>query len=102
MRLLVKLALAAGALWAVWSFVPVGGRTVEERWRRAPSARAFAARGWSEVVGHLRGSDPVRRAPARQEPRAARPSSHDPRPAEGHTDADRRAVDRLVADRLRE
>jgi hypothetical protein len=102
MRLLVKLALAAGALWAVWSFVPVGGRTVEERWRTAPSAQAFALRGWSEIVARVRGGDPARRAPARPDPRAARPPARDARPAEGHTDSDRRAVDRLVADRLRE
>jgi hypothetical protein len=44
-RVALKLALAAGALWAVWTFVPIRGRTLAERWRAAPGAAAFVERG---------------------------------------------------------
>jgi hypothetical protein len=102
MRLLLKLALAAAALWAVWSFVPVGGRTLADRWRAAPDARAFAEHGWHEVAARLGESRPARPPPARPQARSPERPARDARPAEGHTDADRRAVDRIVAESLRE
>lgn len=102
MRFLLKLALAAAALWAVWSFVPMGGRTLADRWRAAPDARAFAERGWREIASRVEGPRPTRPSPARPQARAPERPARDARPAEGHTDADRRAVDRIVADSLRE
>ncbi len=93
-RLVLKLALAAGALWAVWTFVPVHGRTLAERWRAAPSGAAFVERGWDEAAHAFR--RPASKPQARQKP--APPQ----RPTEGHTDADRRAVDRILSDRLDE
>jgi hypothetical protein len=97
MRTVLKLALAAGAIWAVWSFVPVGGRTLEARWRASPDAAAFAGRGLRELRAWL--------APAAAPERARagdRPAPADRRPREGHSEEDRLAVDRLVAERLRE
>ena len=93
-RLALKLALAAGALWALWTFVPVRGRTLADRWRAAPTAAAFLERGWDEATAALAGR-PASRPQARQKP--APPAQ---RPTEGHTDADRRAVERLLSERL--
>jgi hypothetical protein len=90
-RLALKLALAGVALWAVWSFVPLRGRTLADRWRAAPDAVAFAERGWTELAGLAKGAP---KPQARQKPTPAQ------RPTEGHTEADRRAVDRILSDRL--
>jgi hypothetical protein len=89
-RLALKLALAAAAVWAVWTFVPLRGRTLAQRWDAAPSVPAFLERAWAEVGG----------GPARPEARPG-PAAR-ARPTEGHTEADRREVDRLVAERLAE
>jgi hypothetical protein len=92
-RLALKLALAAGALWAVWTFVPVRGRTLADRWRAAPDAAIFVERGWDEA-SHAFAGKPAPRPQARQKPAPAQ------RPTEGHTEADRKAVDRLLSERL--
>jgi hypothetical protein len=101
MRTLLKLALAAGVLWAVWSFVPVGGRTLETRWRASPDAGTFAARGWRELRAWL-APPPAATPDGRRRAGADRPAPAGRRPEEGHTDADRRAVDRLLAERLQD
>ncbi len=88
----VKLALAAAAVWAVASFVPVHGRTLAERWREAGDLGTFVERGWAEANGA------APRAPSRAQ---ARSPSRD-RPTEGHTEADRRAIDRILSERLGE
>lgn len=93
-RLALKLALAAAALWALWTFVPVHGRTLAERWRHAPTAAAFVERGWDEAARAFPGKPAPRPPQARQKPAPA------PRPTEGHTEADRRAVDRILSERL--
>ncbi len=90
-RLALKLTLAAAAVWAVWTFVPIHGRTLAQRWDAAPSGRAFLQRGWAELSG----------GPARPQARTTRPGARE-RPTEGHTDADRREVDRLLSERLSE
>lgn len=94
-RLALKLALAAAALWAVWTFVPVRGRTLAERWRAAGNLAAFVERGVAEVTGR-------RAAPARPQARTPKAGDARERPSEGHSDADRRAVDRLLSERLSE
>ncbi len=93
LRLALKLALAAGALWAVWQFVPVHGRTLADRWRAAPSAATFADRSWDEASRAFAGR-PAPRPQARQKPAPGQ------RPTEGHTDADRQAVDRILSEHL--
>ena len=90
-RLALKLALAGAALWAVWSFVPLRGRTLGDRWRAAPDGVAFVERGWAELAGVARGAP---RPQARQKPAPGQ------RPTEGHTEADRKAVERILTDRL--
>lgn len=94
-RLALKLAVAAAALWAVWTFVPVHGRTLADRWRDAGDLGAFLERGLAEAKG--RPSPPVK--PQARSPRAPEPRE---RPAEGHSEADRAAVDRLLSERLSE
>ena len=89
-RLAIKLALSAAVLWAVWSFVPLHGRTLEDRWRAARDPAAFAERGWVELKGAAKGAQ---RPQARQKPVPDHPT-------EGHTEADRKAVDRILSDRL--
>jgi hypothetical protein len=94
-RLALKLSLAAAALWTVWTFVPVRGRTLAERWRAAPDASAFVERGWAEARGAF-SSKPAAKPQARQKPAPGQ------RPTEGHTEADRRALDRILVDHLGE
>jgi len=86
-RLALKLALAAAAVWAVWTFVPLQGRTLAQRWDANPSAAAFLEGAWAELRG-----------PARPQARPG-PAAR-ARPNEGHTEADRREVERLLAERL--
>jgi hypothetical protein len=106
LRVLLKVLLAAAALAAVWAFVPIGGRTMSDRWHRARSASEFVDRTWAEVHGEARPTRP--RAPANHTQSAApraqarAGSSQVARPVEGHTDADRKALDRIVTDHLDE
>lgn len=91
-RLALKLAVAAAAVWALWSFVPIRGRTLEDRWRASGDVVTFLRRAGDEIAG--------RRTPPK--PQARSPKGGDPRerPSEGHTEKDRAAVDRLLSDRL--
>jgi hypothetical protein len=113
-RLLLAAAFAA-ILLAVGAFVPVNGRTLVERWNAAPSATQFAARGWSEAVAgwdRLWGK-PSSKPALRQGPknagttRTGQPATSPahkpaPEPVEHHTDADRTAIDRIVAEHAAE
>jgi hypothetical protein len=89
-RVALKLALAAAALWAVWSFVPIAGRTLDDRWRAAGSLSRFVDRAVAEATA----------GPGRPRPQARQAPAPAPRPTEGHTEADRRAVERILAERL--
>ncbi|HEU4384052.1 MAG TPA: hypothetical protein VFR85_11205 [Anaeromyxobacteraceae bacterium] len=105
---LLKWGVAAAALWAVVAFVPVGGRTVLDRWRAASGPGDFVTRTAAEIergVRRLAGRSqaPSREAQARSTVRpapAARPGQPTP-PAEHHTDADRKALDAIVAEHAR-
>jgi hypothetical protein len=94
LRLLVKLALAAAAVAAVWSWVPVGERTMADRWRAASTPGLFLDRIVTELRGREAGERPI--------PRATPGRPGRPRPAEAHSDADRRALERILSDRLDE
>ncbi|HUL60928.1 MAG TPA: hypothetical protein VLU43_16730 [Anaeromyxobacteraceae bacterium] len=93
---LAKLAAVLAALWAAWAFVPVHGRTLADRWRAAPTAGAFAGSAWRELSGG--GDHPP--APGPRARQGDRRPARDARPAESHSDADRRAVDRILSDHL--
>jgi len=96
LRLLVKLALAAAAVAAMWTWVPVKGRTMGERWTRSASAGVFVDRTWAELTGAA-----ATRLPARPQARGTTPRDRvGERPVERHSDDDRRAVDRILADEL--
>ncbi len=105
---LLRWAVVAAALAAVASFVPVGGRTVRDRWRASAGPGDFALRALGEVwQGGRRllpgAPEPSRDAQARAAPRPAapaRPGQGTP-PAEHHTEADRKALDAIVAERAR-
>ena len=94
-----------GALGYAICFVPLRGRTVLDRWNAAPSASAFAARGWREgkvalglekeaaKASRAQGSRPARPAPAQ----GSRPQA----PVEHHSADDQAALDRIVAESAR-
>jgi hypothetical protein len=94
LRLLVKLALAAGAIAAIWAWVPVGERTMADRWRAAATPGLFLDRTLAELVGREAGGRPIPR------PQQRRPAGE--RPEEAHSDSDRRALERILSDRLDE
>jgi len=114
-RLLLAAALAA-ILLAVGAFVPVNGKTLVERWNAAPSATQFASRGWSEVVtgwDRLWGVKPSGKPALRQgsktsgtsrtgQPGTTAGQKPAPEPVEHHTEADRSAIDRIVAEHAAE
>jgi hypothetical protein len=98
-RVALKLLLAAAAVAAVWCFVPVKGRTLAERWGRARTAEEFVER----TVGDLRGrAEPAvaahPHAPAHGTAQAGGAAPQ--RPTESHSEADRKALDRVLSDHL--
>ena len=85
-RLLLAVAVAA-ILLLVGAFVPVNGKTLVDRWNAAsskPSSKAAASR--------------VSPAARQARPPGASPEKVLPEPVEHHTEADRDAVDRIVAE----
>ena len=97
-KLLFGLLLLAGLAWAA-AFVPIHGRTVEDRWKSARSPADFLERGFDEAkvaLGLVK--PPVRTAKtAKAAPHAARRAA----PAEDLSEKDRAAMDRLVAEHAR-
>jgi len=91
MAKLLGVLLVAGALAAVAALVPVGGRTVLDRWDAARTPGEFASRGWAEIAGAAGPHEPSRKAHGK----AARKGQ----PVERVSDADRAALERIVADR---
>lgn len=108
LRVLLKVLLAAAALAAVWAFVPIHGRTLADRWHRARDASEFVDRAWAEARGEAHPSPRARTSPGGHAPAApasrtqARTGPQPGRPAESHTDADRKALDRIVSEHLDE
>jgi len=85
-RLLLAVAVAA-ILLLVGAFVPVNGKTLVDRWNAAsakPSSKGTASR--------------VTPTARQARPPGAPPEKAVPEPVEHHTDADRNAVDRIVAE----
>ncbi|MCX5731160.1 MAG: hypothetical protein NTY18_07380 [Deltaproteobacteria bacterium] len=85
-RLLLAAAVAA-ILLAVAAFVPVNGRTLVERWNGASVTRPSPRPGPKGPAGTRTAQSGL---PSGQKPA--------PEPVEHHTEADRSAVDRIVAE----
>ncbi|MGC3997394.1 MAG: hypothetical protein QM767_07770 [Anaeromyxobacter sp.] len=108
-RVALKLALAAAVLAAVWAFVPIGGRTLSDRWKRARTPVDFVERGWAELRGPSAPPAADEQAPPRRPPAgkpaqrqaAAPPPARKP-PVETHSEADRKALDRLLSQELQQ
>lgn len=83
-RVLLAAAVAA-ILVLVGAFVPVGGKTLFERWNGPPTSAPRTA---------PKGPSPARTAQGPGAPARKRP----PEPVEHHTEADRSAIDRIVAE----
>lgn len=96
---LVKAAVLLGALAAFVFLLPFGGRTLADRWRASSGAEDFARRTWAE----MKGAPDAEKPPAHRAPhgpaRAGEATAGD-RPVESHSDADRRALDKLVGEHL--
>lgn len=99
MAKLVGFLLVLGALAAAVAIVPVGGRTVLDRWRKAPSAAAFATRVWGEAAVAAGLENPPPRKAGRAGAGHGRAPAHRAPPVERHTAADREALERIVAER---
>lgn len=98
LRLALKIMLAGAALAAVWAFVPIGGRTMATRWDRAANAGDFVDRTWAELHGPPRRTAQKPRAPQHAQGRAPAGA----RPSEGHTEADRQELDRILSGHLQD
>ncbi len=96
---LVKAAILLGALAAFVFLLPFGGRTLADRWRAADGAQDFATRTWAEMRGTPAPEKGPRKPAGKAQARAGeRPGA--PAPVEGHTEADRKALDRLLDQHL--
>jgi hypothetical protein len=95
LKLLLALALLAG-LGAAFALAPLHGRTMLDRWHASRSPRDFLERGLIEAKASF-GAEAQRPHPARAASKPARPA-RPPRPAERHTEQDRAALDRIVAE----
>jgi hypothetical protein len=98
LRLVLKLALAGAALWAIWAFVPFGGRTLADRWAAAASPSAFLDTTWAEMKGAPAAERGAKATARARSPRTMRPAA----PSERHTEDDRQAVDRILSEHLGE
>jgi hypothetical protein len=99
-RVALKLLLAAAALAAVWCFVPVKGRTLAERWGRARTPGEFAERAWTDLRGQPALPSPARPPRASGHPTAQARAAPAPRPTESHSEADRKALDKVLSQHL--
>jgi hypothetical protein len=105
---LLKWAMVLAALGVVVALVPVGGRTLLARWQAARSPSQFVAGAWDEIeraLARLAGGWAEPRASSRGQARGAArpppPAPARPPPVERHTEADRSAVDAIVAEHAR-
>jgi hypothetical protein len=100
LKLGVLLGLVAGFLF----LLPFGGRTLFDRWRAARGPADFAARTWAEMQGRQPASPGAPAAPRKGKagkPAGAAEPAPD-RPLETTTEADRKALDKLLDQHLAE
>lgn len=100
-KLAIALALLVGLAAAV-ALVPLRGRTVLDRWNASRGVGEFVERSYREAKVALGGRPerprPGRAHPARPPPKQQARSSRPATPTEDHSDADRAAVDRIIAE----
>jgi hypothetical protein len=110
---LLKAALLLGAVAALLFLLPLGGRTLADRWRAADGAGDFAARSWAELRrAAAPEKGPARKPGARAQARVGekgqaaagkdQPGGRAPAaaPEEGVTEAERRQLERLLGQHL--
>jgi hypothetical protein len=103
MMKLVRTAVLMIVLAAAWAYLPFGGRSLRDRWEGSAGVLDFVGRTWAEMRGVAPGRSTGRSSPARAQARAApRPGRPGERPAEGVTDDERRALDQLLTEHLRD
>jgi hypothetical protein len=100
LKLLFGLVLLGALAFAV-AFVPLHGRTVLDRWNAAPTASAFLARGWREAKVALGPETEPAKGTRAQAAKPGRPPPRPAAPTEHHSEADRAAIDRIVAESAR-
>jgi hypothetical protein len=94
LRLAFSLLLAGAFLLAVWTWVPIGGRTLSARWHASAGVTDFSRRTLAELgVGEAPRPAPGARARTAPRDRAER--------SERVSEADRQALERRLADELR-
>jgi len=103
LRLAVLLGFVAGFLF----LLPIGGRTLFDRWQAAGGVEDFAARTWAELRGLVPPASPgapaaPRKGKAGRPPGSAAPEPATDRPLESTTEADRKALDKLLGQHLAE
>jgi hypothetical protein len=103
-RSVIRLAVLIGLIAGVVYFLPLGGRTMVDRWRSSRDAADFAARAWAELRGAPAPRPSVPPVPPAA-PRTGKPgkpgtgAAAEPapdQPLETTTDADRKALDKLL------
>jgi hypothetical protein len=85
-RLLLAVAVAA-ILFLVGAFVPIDGKTLVERWNGKSAAKVSQRPA-------TKGASPARQGPGS----SAAGQKRAPQPVEHHTEEDRSAIDRIVAE----
>jgi hypothetical protein len=94
-KLVVGLVLLLG-LAAAAALVPLRGRMVLDRWSASRGPRDVVERSYHEAkaAAGLEPERPARARPARPPKPQARPAT----PTEGHSEADRAALERIIAE----
>jgi hypothetical protein len=98
LRFLFGLVLVS-LIAVVVMFMPLHGRTIAERWNAARTPGEFLERGYHEARASLAEPGRSHAQPARPPGPAARPRAA--APVERHTERDRAALDRIVADHVK-
>jgi len=99
---LLKLAVLLGLVAGFLFLLPFGGRTLFDRWQAAAGPADFAARTWAEMQGTPRPAAPPRKGKAGRPHAGAEPQPAPDQPLESTSEADRKALDRLLDQQLAE
>lgn len=100
-KLLIGLGLLA-ALAAAVALAPLRGRTVLDRWNASRGPRDFLERSYREAKVAWTGEPERHRAGQARPARPPKPQARPGRPAaptENHSEADRAALERIIAER---